>query len=213
MHQTPSRPRRIADIQAHLRGSERLCLDFVDCADQVKIKRDEILEIWFHCFRRLCDLTQGHQEGYLDWLGIWSAVPYKTLQCDLSAMISPRMFEEFILPELQEQCRQIPHTLYHLDGPAATRHLDLLLGIPELTGIQWQPGAGQPRAIGWLPMLKRVQQAGKNLYVHGLAEDVRGLLAELSPRGLYIKIDESFRRPAEADDFVRWVEVECKQAR
>ena len=32
---------------------------------------------------------------------IYSEKPYYPLQCDFSAMISPDMFEEFVLPELR----------------------------------------------------------------------------------------------------------------
>jgi len=54
------------------------------------------------------------------------------------------MFKEFVFPYLQEQCSRLGFTLYHLIGPEAIRHLDQLLKIPELTAIQWVPGAGNP---------------------------------------------------------------------
>ena len=48
-----------------------------------------------------------------------------------------------------------------LDGPDAIRHLDSLLSLPKLSGIQWIPGAGSPSVSEWIPLLKRIQKAGK----------------------------------------------------
>ena len=81
--------------------------------------------------------------------------------------------------------------------------------IQELDAIQWVPGAGKPPAIGWLPMLRKVQAAGKSLYITSPAADVGGILAELSPRGLMIVIDDVFESPDEANRFIEDVERMC----
>lgn len=44
--------------------------------------------------------------------------------CDFSVMVSPAMFEEFILPELEATAGAFDHTTYHLDGlERLARHL------------------------------------------------------------------------------------------
>ena len=83
------------------------------------------------------------------------------LQCDFCCMISPRMFERFVKPELAESCRKLDRAFYHLDGPGQLRHLDSLLEIPELAGVQWIPGAGAAPADEWIDVYRRIRAAGK----------------------------------------------------
>lgn len=41
------------------------------------------------------------------------------------------------------------------------RHVDALLALPKLDGIQWIPGAGAPPVSEWIPLLEHIQAAGK----------------------------------------------------
>ena len=66
------------------------------------------------------------------------------LQSDFSYMISPRMFERLILPDLTACCEALEYAFYHLDGKGEIKHLDMLLSIERLRGIQWIPGDGAP---------------------------------------------------------------------
>jgi len=80
-------------------------------------------------------------------------------------MISPDMFREFVAPSLVRERRALDHALYHWDGPGQLPHLDALLDIPELDGIQWVPGDGNPPcdAPRWFPLYKRILDADKLL--------------------------------------------------
>lgn len=198
-----------ADILAHLRGSEELCFDLLDDPDEIKKDRDMVMKIWFYCIDELYKITQDCQEGSIDWMGLWAPDLHHSLQCDFSALISPITFEEFFIPEIRELCRRLPYSLYHLDGPDAVRHLDLLLDIKELNAIQWVPGAGQSRAVKWIPLLKKIQMCGKSLWIAALPEDVEDLLKELSPKGLYINIENTFENIEEAMNFIKFVDKLC----
>ncbi len=80
--------------------------------------------------------------GYTSWTTVFSTKPFEMVQCDFSYMISPDQFDEFIKPTIVEQCKRIPRTIFHIDGPGVLNHLDSILSIEELDGIQWIPGAG-----------------------------------------------------------------------
>jgi 5-methyltetrahydrofolate--homocysteine methyltransferase len=111
------------------------------------------------------------------------------LQCDFSAMISPRMFEEFVLPYLWEQCERLDYSVYHLDGVEAIKHLDLILSIPKLTALQWTAGANEPGAgaAEWFEIYRRARKAGKSLLLLDVdGKDVPRLVEELGPEGLLI---------------------------
>ena len=56
-----------------------------------------------------------------------------------------------------EQAEYVDYAMFHLDGPEALPHLDLLLDIPNLNGIQWQPGFANYPMTRWISLLKGIQ--------------------------------------------------------
>lgn len=191
------------EILARLRGPEPLALDFVDCPERIKPVLKELNEAWFAAWKA-CSAIVKPQGSYFWWMGIWSDRPATDLQSDFSCMISSEMFNEYFLPFIEEQTRMVERTVYHLDGPGAVRHLDALLSLPKLTGIQWVPGAGAPPTIEWIPLLKRIQESGKLLFANCGPQHVQGLLEQLKPEGLLIST--SCDSVEEADTLLKNVE-------
>ena len=169
-----------------LRGTERLAVDLLENPDAVKMALDEVDVAWLRCWEACVGAIHQWVGGYFYWMGLWSALPSIDLQCDVSCLISPRMFKEFFLPGLERQSRWVGRTIYHLDGPGAVRHLDLLLSLPELNGIQWVPGAGAAPVSKWIRLLRRIQARGKLLVLGCEPWEVEDLLAELEPEGLLL---------------------------
>jgi len=134
------------------------------------------------------EITRGVNEGgsAIQWLNTWAPGFHAQMQCDMSVMISKSRFREFILPELQSQCRFLEYPLYHFDGIEQIRHLDDLLSIPELRAIQWTQVAGQPSATEYIPELKRIQAAGKSLIIIVSPDQIRPLMENLSSKGLLL---------------------------
>jgi len=66
---------------------------------------------------------------------------------------------------MQATCRRLGHSFYHLDGVGQLPHLDALLAIPELEGVQWVMGDGQPDAEHWGHVYRKIRAAGKLLQV------------------------------------------------
>ena len=112
------------------------------------------------------------------------------LQCDFSYMISPTMFERFVLPDLAACCEHLDYAFYHLDGKGQIPHLDMLLGIDRLRGIQWIPGDGQPPAEEWLSLLNRIIDSGKLCHVYATPHTVRTIVRELGGKGFAFWITE-----------------------
>jgi len=85
---------------------------------------------------------------------------------------------------------RLDYTIYHLDGPKAIPHLDHLLSIPELDGIQWTLGEGNPSVDSskWFPLYRKIQKSGKRLVLLGASRKrVKPLLKILRPDGLLIR--------------------------
>jgi len=157
------------DILASFRPSEKLLYDLYDHPDDVKRLTWEIHALWHRYFAELNGVLQPMNPCYTAWTPIYSAQPYYMLQCDFAYMIGPAMFDEFVKPELAASCQKITHAFYHLDGPGQLPHLDSLLSIPELQGVQWIPGEGQPQSEAWPDVHKKIRAAGKLDQIFGAA--------------------------------------------
>lgn len=190
------------DLLSHLRGPDGLCMDLVDCPEVVVTRLAQLRAIFESCYQSLYDLFPPGN-GSNCWLPAWAPGTTFPLQGDFTCMISTQMFEQIVLPDLQAHCRWLDYPIYHLDGPAALKHLDLLLGIPELRAIQWTAGAGQPPLPHWIPMLRRIQQAGKGLFLYGSPGDLAPIMSGLHPQGVIFNAWAA--TPAQADDMVRQV--------
>ncbi len=175
------------EILSRLRGPERLAVDLIDNPRHVKRALEEINCAWLRYWTTCVGIIHQYIGGYLYWMGIWSELPSVDLQCDFSCMISSDMFNEFFLPFIEQQSEWIDRTIYHLDGPGALQHLDALLSLPHLTGIQWVPGAGASPTREWVPLLRKIQKAGKLIYISCEKEEVEFLLRELSPESLLLE--------------------------
>ena len=191
----------VTDILAGMLHPDRLCIEMLEEPAEVMRLRDCLLDIWKRAYSALADITQGANGGTTGWLGTFSVHRTYPLQCDFCCMIGPEMFERFVLPELRDLCRWLDRPVYHLDGPGAVKHLDALLGIPELKAIQWVQGAGQAPTIEWVDLLKRILNAGKAVFAYASPAEVRPLLEALGARGVALSVGAS--SPEEADHLVR----------
>ncbi len=149
------------DIAASFRPGEGLLLDLYDAPEEIIRLAWQAHAQWWLFFDDLDRLQRLVNPGYTCWTAIFSEQPYYMLQCDFAYMLGPDMFNAFVLPELRATCRRLPHGFYHLDGIGQLPHLDALLAIPELKGIQWVPGDGQPDITHWPEIYRRIRKAGK----------------------------------------------------
>jgi hypothetical protein len=114
--------------------------------------------------------------------------------------------ETFFLESIIAEARWLDRAIFHLDGPDAIRHLDLLLPIPEIQAIQWVPGAGALPMTRWVPFLRRIQAAGKSLHLSVWPHEIRTLLEELKPEGLMLNTRVNSEAEARdlLDKIVQW---------
>jgi len=155
------------DILSSFRPSEMLMYDLYDHPDDVKRLTWDLHELWWRYFDEINSIVRQSNPGYTAWTPILSPEPYYMLQCDFSYMIGPDMFDEFVRPEIAASCKRLGNSFYHLDGPGELPHLDSLLSIPELDGIQWIPGAGAPGLDCWPEVFRKIRDAGKLTQVYG----------------------------------------------
>ncbi len=152
------------DTLAAMRGNEALLMDLIERPDWVHTCLRRITGLYFRYYDVLYDLFRDGVGGSYWWA--WAPGRMVKLQCDFSAMISPEMFGEFMVPVLDEMTQRISYSMYHWDGPGAIGHLDHLLSIPGLDMIQWTPGAGVPPTDDpkWWPLYHRIVDGGKKVF-------------------------------------------------
>jgi hypothetical protein len=177
------------DVAASLRGSQALMRDLFREGERVKGLCWRILDEWLWAFDQLSTIVQASFEGSGAWMGLWSPKRWYPLQCDYAYMLSPSKFSEFALPFIRRWCSHLDHSIYHLDGQGQIIHLNALLDIPELDGIQWVPGDGSPPCSSprWFPLYRRIQGRGRLLVLSMEWNHVLPVLRQISPRGLMIQ--------------------------
>lgn len=117
------------NILAGLRGTQNLLTDLIDHPAEVKAACGKIMSIWFECYEQLYRICAPYQPGSITWMGVWFPGRGSDLQSDFAAMISPDMFQEFVIPDIEKQCQTLDQTIYHLDGPGQLGHVDYLLSF------------------------------------------------------------------------------------
>jgi hypothetical protein len=195
------------DILASFRETQGLLIDVIGHPEEVERLTQRITQLWLRYYDELDAIIRPVCHGTSSWAPIWSNGKTYMLQSDFAYMISPAMFERFVLPDLTTCCNHLDHGFYHLDGKGQIRHVDLLLSIERLRGIQWIPGDGQPPPQDWLPLLKRIRDGGKLCQVFVTPEGARTIVRNLGGRGFLFVIQPElptdFLDPEEADAFLK----------
>jgi hypothetical protein len=196
------------DILASLRGSQTLMFDMVERPEFVRQRIAEINRVYMEAFDTLFALIRDPWGGNA-FSAFHISGPGKTakVQCDAAAMISPRMFDEFVIPALTEQCAWLDYAMYHLDGTQAMPHLDQLLEVEPLRAIEWTPQAGIPQGgdPAWYDLYRRILKGGKSVQVIDVRPDqVIPLLDAIGSKGVFIMTRAASE--AEARDLAKRVE-------
>lgn len=197
-----------ADGLVSMRGPQTLCYDTFDYPEFIKKGIMDLLKGFQEVYDELYQITTKYQEGTSNWMAVWHPGKWYPVSSDFSCMLSKEMYEDLLIEELEAEAKWLDASIYHLDGPDALKHLDRILKIPKLGGIQWVPGAGNPTASHWIPEIKKIQAAGKCVQTDVLPEELEFMLKELSPEGLMYRI--AAKSEAEAKDLLRMAEKYSK---
>lgn len=197
------------DTLAALRGTQQLLIDCIERPDEVRAAEIFLMDMWCSFYNECHAITRDASEGSACWFTLWSPGKFYASQNDFSYNIGPDMFREIFLPTIRRQTEFLDHAVYHVDGIEAFRHIDALCELPRLQALQILPGAGKPGPLHYMPVLKKVQAAGKNLHISIPPGEVRTALSELSARGLFISTQTDTEE--DARDLLKKVETWSKE--
>lgn len=196
------------DILASLRGTEPLLHDFLERPEWVIEKIQEINHVWFEAYSRIYDIIKSDDGAFVyGAFRLWGPGKTAKLQCDASAMFSPAMFEQFVVPALTEQCEWLGHSMFHVDGPECLDKVDALLSIDALDAIEWTPGPQVPQGGSpeWYSLYRRILDAGKSVQaLMVMPGEILPLLDAVGGKGMYILT--FFTSEREAEELAKQVE-------
>lgn len=153
----------ILDVLQSFRGAENLLMDLYDSPEEVLRCVNELQRMWFVYYDKINAMLAPEARGYSHWFGTYHDKPSYILQSDFSYMIGPDMFDRFVAPELASSGAGMSNAIYHLDGIGELAHLDTILSIDSIKGIQWVPGSGYPEQQNWDEVLTKILASGKKL--------------------------------------------------
>jgi len=177
------------DSLAVLRGGpNQVCLDLIDNPEGVKEAMKLLWKAVHKVYEESYQITADKQEGTSSWINCWCPGKGYPVQNDFTCLISTSMYREFFLEELVNEINYLDYSIYHLDGPDALKHLDMILEIPRLSGVQWIPGARMERegVARWIPIYRKIQAKKKAIQVFCQPTEVDFVLENLEPEGLLI---------------------------
>lgn len=190
------------DLLMSVRGSEKLCMDLIDCPELIDRAMADARQVFRDVWEGISEAGRMRDNGYCHL--VYSKEGAAFLQCDFSCMIGPDMFRRWVLPALEEEAEIVKHCVYHWDGPGALVHEPDLVASKGLHTLSYVPGAGRGAHIEYLDLFKRVQAGGKAVQVRGSPDEIKQMHRELAPEKVVYCTWTSSRQ--EADTLLAWFE-------
>jgi 5-methyltetrahydrofolate--homocysteine methyltransferase len=180
------------DMLSMLMGTETFLTALIEHKDWMHAAFGQLARNWCALMRHFFEMNRRVNDFWYgtSWNSFWGPEPFIAYQSDVSCMISPEMFQTFILPELALAAKEFGPVWYHLDGSGALPHLECLLACDTVRAIQWVPGEGAaPHGEAWLEVYRKIQRTGKvlDLYVPNL-RDAEYVIRNLDPNLLSLRV-------------------------
>ena len=143
---------------------ENHCMEMLDCPEEVERVLSVLKADFRGVFEDFYKAGDCENRGSIGWSPTYCEGRFAVIQCDFIYMIGSELARRFAIPAIEEEANYLDHCVYHYDGIGALRHLDDILAIKKIDCIQWVPGPNH-RTTEWKDLLKRIQKAGKSLWI------------------------------------------------
>ena len=195
-----------ADWISQIMGTENFLMATLQEPDKMREFALRLVTECCQAYDLIYPRATAYNDGTVNWMPVWSDRRMGTVQDDMAINFSPTMYADVFLPAMRFMAAHTEHTVLHWhDG--ASQQLAPLLALDEIDVVQYGHDPNSPPFRAGLPMMKKIQDAGKRLFISCVeAEDVEFFIDHLDPHGLYMIIDtatdDASRRMA--DDVQRW---------
>jgi len=194
------------DCTLGLRGMERMCFDLVSQPKELNELIDRAWREYPEVYQHFDRLLKSRGQPSATWMNLPSFETFNVLACDFATNISTEHFDEFCMPILQREAKLFRHNVFHVDGPGVARHIDSILTLPHLAAIQWVQGYGVHQPImQWVPLIEKIQQAGKSLIVDLTMDELSPFMRAVDPTGIMLWVPaESSHQQQVLDMVLKW---------
>lgn len=156
------------DALAQLRGPTNLLMDFLEDPELVDEHLQELDELYYEYYDRFhAAIKAADGSNAYTVFQIWGPGKTVKVQCDISAMTSTAIVEQFAVPYLKKQTEKADCVLFHLDGKECIRHLDAILSVEGIDALQWTSGDVGPDGTypEWDVIYEKSLKAGKSIWI------------------------------------------------
>jgi hypothetical protein len=177
------------DMAAAVLGDEPACLLMQDEPECFHCLLDVCTDNFIAVARAWMAASPPFRGGYCEY-GIWAPGTVVRTQADNTALLSPRLYRDFLVPCDERLCAAFDYPLMHTHSCFIERVADALLRLEGLRAIQVSLDypAGPPVAA-LLPTFQKINAQKPLIITGGLTEEeLHLLLNTLSPRGLCLQV-------------------------
>jgi hypothetical protein len=175
------------DVLAGIFKPKELIYFFYDYPEHAKKRLNEVSDVFLSFIKKGLDKSKDFYGGYsMGFYPIWCPGKALWFQDDITALLSPELYDEFFLNIHQRHANVCEYSMIHLH-PGSFYLLDRLIAIDALRAIQINKDIEGPSVLNMLPTLRHVQSK-KNLVLWGDFSDdeLKILTSELDAKGLFI---------------------------
>ena len=178
------------DCVAAWRDPQQLCIDLLLNPEEIHDLLALATKGFIETFNHFDKILKQNNHLSVTWMGIPSFEKMHIPSCDFAAMISPKQFEEFCLPDIENEIKLMDQNIFHLDGKGVARHLDRILELKKINAVQWVQGMGMDTPImQWVPLIKKILAAGKSVVIDLELKELEDFISAFpNPEGLLLCI-------------------------
>lgn len=175
------------DCVAAWRDPQQLCFDMIDLPEFVEQLAELALGDFEMIYNHFDGILKQAGQPSVSWMGIPTFGRMHIPSCDFATLISPKFFQRFGLPILQEEVKTMSHNIFHVDGQGVAKNIDTILSVPEVHAVQWVQGMGDDYPImQWAPFIKDLQSREIPIVVDLDKTDLDEFIEVMDPKGLFL---------------------------
>jgi hypothetical protein len=166
-----------------------MSIDLIDYPDAVVKILGELTDLWIGIANTTLEIIPPFYGGYCTRMKMWAPGKAITPQNDISTLISPAMYKEFVLPWDRKIVTHFPYHSFHMHA-TEYHQVDNLLKLTELTAIELtlEHTLGGPPLDNMLPIAKRILDEKPLLLCALDIETAERCIEELPSAGLCVMI-------------------------
>jgi hypothetical protein len=166
-----------------------MCLDIIDHPEAVQFILEELTALWICIAEALLEIVPPFNGGYLTRMKMWAPGKAITPQNDVSTLISPKTYKQYLFHLDQKIFGSFPFSSFHMHS-TEYRQVDNLLEQENLTSIQFtlEHTCGGPPLDQMLDVCEHILEKKPLLLVTPDFESADIAIEALPPRGLCVMV-------------------------